>query len=197
MWRKMSASHRCLGSLLVCVLTSSCVPTPDDIRNDTTPPSFLEIRVVYQRVSDGLEVGSEVIPSTGFTRSGVARDRRIILASTAADNESGIQTIEIDGRTRWSCSTPGDDVGEIKSGVLDPRSDEQRNGTATAGTPLIRNAHFTVDPFDGNLLRLVCAETEDASALDVTVVVRAVNGNQLRGETGTITISYLPRPATP
>ena len=161
---------------------------------DLSPAEFVQIRVVYQRVSDGLETGAEIIPSTGFSRASIARDRRIVVAVTAADNESGIESITIGGGITWDCIAPGDS-GTHKALELGGTSDEVRNGSAAPGHPLIRTAHFTLDPFESNPNRLVCARTDNSSAVVAGFVITVKNGNACVSRSAEITFSYLPRPA--
>jgi hypothetical protein len=183
--------------VLVLSIASSC-GLPGDISRDTTAPTFIQIRVVYQRVSDGLEVGSEVIPSTGFSRANLARDRRIILGVSVADNESGVQSVWIDGSGQWSCITPGAERGGLQQDITLPKqSDEERNGTAATGTPKIRNAHFTIDPLSDYNNRLACSPSDDETEFDVRVTIRARNGKGLEVASASITFTYLRRPAIP
>jgi hypothetical protein len=179
------------------ILTGCATPSASDIASDSTPSELLELRVVYQRVSDGLEVGSEVIPSSGFTRRNISRNNRIILSSVAVDGQSGVATTRLGfGEMQWACSNPNTELAQLKTATLDKRSDEERRGSAAAGLPYIRASHFSFDPFDGNPLRLVCASTDESSTLSVNLTVATVNGKGVKTTSGPIEFSYLPRAAT-
>ncbi len=150
------------------------LPTPD--AGDLTPAQFVQIRAVYQRVSDGLEVGSEIIPASGFSRARIARDRRIILAITVADNESGVESITLDGEANWECLN-----NPVQGEAFHPQSDEVRNGTAAPGHPLIRTAHFTINP-----VWSVCSNPLAV----VSVTIHVNNGSPCETRSGTLRFSY-------
>jgi hypothetical protein len=160
-----------------------------------TCAQFIQMSAVYQRVTDNLQVGTEIIPSTGFSRVNIARDRRIILAVTAADNESGVESITYDGELTWGCMTPGDPVATRRVGTLFSFSDEARAGTSAPGHPIIRTEHFTIDPFENRPDRRLCGRTEDQSPVVVTIVINVKNGSNCVTRSGQITFSYLADPA--
>lgn len=163
---------------------------------DTLPPELIQIRAVYQRVSDNLETGAEIIPSTGFVRANIARDRRIVLAVTAADNESGVESITLSGEISWDCTDPNTASASHHAGTLAILSDEVRDGTAVPGQPLVRTAHFTLDPFENRPHRLLCGLAEHSSAVGLTLFVNVENGSGCVTDptrSAAITFFYLPR----
>jgi hypothetical protein len=105
--------------------------------------------------------------------------------------------VTLQGETSWDCVPPDGTVAQNKHGALDTRSDEVRAGTAAGGTPVLRPGTFTRDPFDGNPLRLVCAATDDASPLTMTLTPMAANGKGMSTVAPGIVITYLGRPAGP
>lgn len=126
---------------------------------------------------------------------GGRRDRLIIIEATAADDQSGIKRVRMSGETDWECHTPGDDLAELKHGTLGGPPDEERSSSTTVtGRPALRNVTFTIDPFEGNALRLVCAATDEASELLMEVTLLATNGNDVQGMSPPITIEYQARP---
>jgi hypothetical protein len=193
----MARRRRAPATLVVLaaasVLLGACDPTGDP--NDATPPEFIQITVTVQRVTDGFEE-PPVDATSGLTLDNVQRDRAIIVEATAADDQSGIKQVRLRGETDWECHTPGDDLAEIKQGTLGGPPDEERaSGTTVSGRPALRNTTFTLDPFNGNSQRLVCAPTDDASGLLMTVNLVATNGNELEGVSPLISVEYQPRPA--
>jgi hypothetical protein len=73
-------------------------------QTDTSAPRFIQNTITFVRVPDNLQVGSEIIPPAGLTKSSVARDHRFVIAASAGDNESGIASISVQGGTSWSCT---------------------------------------------------------------------------------------------
>jgi hypothetical protein len=165
--------------------------------SDTTAPEFVTVTLTLVRVTDGRSTGP--LPAEGgrIVRN-VERDRRIVVDATAGDPQSGVRSIELVGaEVGWTCQTPGDDRAEARRGSLDPNSDAVRDGSAAPGSPSVRSARFTHDPFEGNALRLVCPAADDASELTVRFKVRATNGNGRTTDTGEIAVVYRGRPAGP
>ncbi len=159
-------------------------------QNDTTPPSFIQNTLNFVRVTDNLQVGTEVIPPAGLTKTSVARDRRFVIAASAGDNESGIASINLQGGLNWNCTSRLDNISINKQGTLSVASDEEKSNTSTPGNPLLRNAHFTFDPFDSNPLRLVCPCTNISGPLTASVTLVARNGKGLETTSGQITVVY-------
>jgi hypothetical protein len=164
--------------------------------SDTSPPAFVQTTITFYRVPDGAQVGSAIVPPAGLTTSNVARDRRFVIATTAGDNESGISTIQAGMEMSWNCSHVLDNLAVNKHATLDSRPDEEKNGTAAPGNPLLRNAHFSLDPFDANPLRLVCPAKDDAGPLTVEATLFPRNGQGLTANSGPIIVVYGPRPHT-
>lgn len=165
-------------------------------QSDTSPPSFIQNTITFVRVSDNFQVGSEIIPVAGLTKSSVARDRRFVIAASAGDNESGIANIRLQGEISWSCTARLDNIGTNKQGTLAARSDEENNNTSAPGNPLLRSAHFTMDPFEGNPRRLVCPCTNDSGPLTTSITLVVRNGNGLETTSAPITVAYAPQPQT-
>jgi hypothetical protein len=162
-------------------------------QNDTSPPSFIQNTVTFVRVSDNLQVGSEIIPPAGLTKSSVARDRRFVVAASAGDNESGIASIRLQGEIGWNCTARLENIGTNKQETLSAPSDEEKNNTSIPGNPLLRSAHFSIDPFEGNPLRLVCPCTSDSGPLTVSITLVARNGKGLETTSAPITVGYAPQ----
>lgn len=158
--------------------------------NDTTPPGFIQNTLTFFRVTDNLQVGSEIIPAAGLTKSPVSRDRRFVIAASAGDSESGVASIHLQGGISWNCTSRLSNVGSNKQGTLSALSDEENNNTSVPGTPLLRSTHFTVDPFLGNPSRLVCPCTDDSGPLTTSVTLVARNGKGLETTSGPITLVY-------
>ncbi len=165
----------------------------DPSLSDSSAPSFIENTITFVRVSDNLQVGSEVIPPAGLTKSSVARDRRFVVAASAGDNESGIASIRLQGGIGWNCTPRLEGVGTNQQGSLGAPSDEEKDNTSTPGNPLLRSAHFTIDPFEGNPLRLVCPCTNDSGPLTVSITLAARNGKGLETTSPPITVEYSPQ----
>lgn len=165
-------------------------------QNDISPPSFIQNTITFIRVSDNLQVGAQIIPPAGLTKSSVPRDRRFVLAASAGDNESGITSIRLQGGVSWSCTARLDNIGTNKQGTLGAPSDEEKNNTSTPGIPLLRSAHFTIDPFEGNPQRLVCPCTNDSGPLTATLTLVARNGKGLETTSAPITVVYAPQSPT-
>ncbi|WP_151898950.1 hypothetical protein [Nitrosospira lacus] len=163
------------------------------LQNDTSPPSFIQNTITFVRVSDNLQVGSEIIPPAGLTKSSLARDRRLVIAASAGDNESGIANIRLQGGISWSCTARLENIGANRQGTLGAQSDEEKNNTSTPGNPLLRSVHFTIDPFEGNPSRLVCPCTNDSGSLTVTITLVARNGKGLEATSAPITVQYAPQ----
>ena len=144
---------------------------------DLSPAQFIELRAVYQRVSDNLETGAEIIPSSGFLREHIATDRRIVLAITAADNESGVASITMEGESSVECHSGSPSQGD----VFHSDSDEVRAGTAAPGHPVIRTAHFTINP-----TWLSCS----GPVASASVTIRIKNGNNCVSRSGQITFTW-------
>lgn len=179
-----------VATSVVCMV--GCRPTGDP--NDATPPEFLQMTVTLQRVTDDFEE-PPTDSTSGLTLDNVQRNRRVIVEATAADDQSGIKQVRLRGETDWDCITPGDDLAEHKHGtLLGPPDDERSSSTTMAGRPAIRNVTFTVDPFEGNALRLVCAASDEATALLMSFNLEATNGNDVLGISPDISIEYQPRP---
>lgn len=162
-------------------------------QNDTSPPGFIQNTITFVRVSDNVQVGSEVIPPAGLTKSPVARDRRFVIAASAGDNESGIASIRLQGEIGWNCTARLGNIGTSRQGTLSVRSDEEKNNTSTQGNPMLRSAHFTIDPFENNSSRLVCPCTNDSGPLTVSVTLVARNGKGLETTSAPITVRYAPQ----
>ncbi len=170
----------------------ACQPTGDP--NDTTPPGFLQMTVTLERVTDGFKE-PPVNATSGLTLDDVQRNRRIILQATVADDQSGISQVRLEGETEWDCITPGDDLAENKHGTLGGPPDEERaSGTTPPGRPAARNVTFTLDPFSGNSLRLVCPPSDLATELLMEVTLVAINGNGLEARSAQVSVEYQPRP---
>lgn len=184
---------------LACLAACWPAPQPNNLPSDHTPPGFVEIRAEYVRVSDGLNTGSEIIPQTGFTRANIPRDRRIVLSVVATDGESGIVPIQLaSGDMHWTCTNADGQLATSQNPVIaDVRSDEERAQSVPLGLASMRTAHFTLDPFAHNPLRLVCAANQDASPLTVRLTVVVSNGAGAKVVTGPLEFRYLTRPATP
>lgn len=178
------------------VFCTNCPLTPTRPDDDTTPPGFIQNTITFVRVSDNLETGSEVIPPAGLTKSSVPKDRRFVIAATAGDNESGITGIRLQGGMDWNCTARLESIGTKKQGTLSVQSDEEKNNTNTSGNPLLRNAHFTIDPFEGNPSREVCPCTNDTGPLTVSVTLVARNGMGLETSSEPITVNYIQQPPT-
>ncbi|HEY4607339.1 MAG TPA: hypothetical protein VIH55_06780 [Acidimicrobiia bacterium] len=192
----MTPRGRARLSLLVAmtmgVLVAGCGPTGDP--KDTTAPEFLQITVTVQRVTDGFNE-PPVDATSGLTLDDVQRNRRIVVTATVADDQSGIKQVRLRGDTDWDCITPGDDLAEHKHGTLGGSPDEERlSSTTVSGRPALRNVTFTLDPFEGNALRLVCAATDESTELLMGVTLVAINGNDVEGTSPGISIEYQPRP---
>jgi hypothetical protein len=99
------------------------------------------------------------------------------------------------GDTDWDCVTLGDDLAEHKHGTLGGPPDEKRSSSTTvSGRPALRNVTFTIDHFEGNSLRLVCAATDEATELSMEITLLATNGNDVEGMSPPISVEYQPRP---
>ena len=100
-----------------------------------------------------------------------------------------MESITLEGDVTWYCTTPG---GLETHNILELAgiSDEVRDGTSARGHPLIRTAHFTLDPFEGNPNRLVCARTDDSSAVIVSFNINVKNGNACVTRSEQITFSW-------
>jgi hypothetical protein len=169
-----------------------CNPTGDP--NDSTPPEFLQVTVILERVSDGLREPS-IDATSGLTLDNVQHNRRVIVQASVGDDQSGIMQLRLRGESDWDCITPGEDLAENKHGTLGGPPDEERStGTVPPGQPALRNGTFTVDPFAGNTLRLVCPPTDHATELLMVFRLLALNGNDIEGRSNQISIEYLPRP---
>ncbi len=160
---------------------------------DTSPPAFIQNTITFVRVSDNFQVGTEIIPPAGLTKSSVARDRRFVVAVSAGDNESGIASIRLQGGTAWSCTARIESKASSQQGTLSVPSDEVKNNTSTAGNPLLRSARFTIDLFDGKPARRDCVCTDDAGPHAVTFRLVARNGKGLETTSAPITVRYLPQ----
>ena len=161
---------------------------------DTTPPVFDGLTVEFRRVSDNLLEGP-VDARNGYVVDNVQRDRRIVVKVSATDPESGVRNIRLAiGEYEFECRTPGSEFAEYKHGTFTPLPDAERTGTTVSGTPSLRNATFTFDPYEGNALRLVCPATDETTPLIVTLKVAATNGNGLKATSPEISITYLGRP---
>jgi len=121
----------------------------------------------------------------------VQKDRRFVIAATAGDNESGIAGIRLQGGIDWNCTARLENIGTKKQGTLSAQSDEEKNSASAPGNPLLRNAHFTVDPFEGNQSREVCPCTNDTGPLTVSVTLVARNGLGLETTSEPITVNYI------
>ena len=165
-------------------------------QNDTSPPSFIQNTITFIRVSDNVQVGSEIIPPTGLTKSSVPRDRRFVIAASAGDNESGIASIRLQGGISWGCIARLDNIGTNKQGALGAPSNEEKNNTSTPGNPRLRSAHFTIDPFDGNPLRQVCPCTNDSGPFSANITLAVRNGKGLETTSAPITVVYAPQSPT-
>jgi hypothetical protein len=164
---------------------------------DTTPPGFLSLRAEYIRVTDGVSVGSESIPWTGFTKTNqIGRDRRLRLVASVGDSESGIAAIVAPlEETAWNCLN-SDGTAQGHKLPFDGRSDEEHQGTLPGGAA-VWNATFTVDPFEGNPLRLICGQTATQSAVTLSMRIEVRNGAGLTTSSGLLKFTWAGRPATP
>jgi len=163
---------------------------------DTTPPAFVQVRIRFVRATDGLEVGTQIVPAGGFAAT-VPRDRRFVIEATAADNESRVALIRQARSYTWTCNAPEGTLGTAQSPLLDSRSDEEVAGTNPAAPTLLQNAHFTEDPFSGSASRRVCSCAMDSTALTAAVTLSATNGAGLVGSFGPIVVTYPPQAACP
>ncbi len=163
-----------------------CAPPKPGI--GTTPPGFLTIRADYLRVSDGFNTGSETIPVSGFKKTNlIGRDRSLRLVVSVGDSASGIAGMTAGlAELVWTCTDPNGQLAHRKVATLDPRSDEERKGTASPGTPSLRNATFLVDPFDGPPGRLICARSSDQSPVALTMTITVRNRAGLTASTGNL-----------
>jgi hypothetical protein len=166
--------------------------------SDASPPVLIETTLTFQRVVPPpiQDVGSTPVPPAGLTVSPVARDRRFVITASAGDNESGIASITAAMDTTSVCTSTLTGVASQQQPGLDGRSDEEKNGTAAAGNPLLRSAHFTVDPFESNPFRLDCPAIDDASGLRARATLTVRNGKGLATSSGPIVVIYAPRPHT-
>ena len=169
---------------------------PNPLQNDTSPPRFIQNTITFVRVSDNLQVGSEIIPVAGLTKSSIPRDRRFVIATSAGDNESGIANVRLQGEISWNCTARVNNIGTLRKGTLAARSDEENNNTSASGSPLLRTAHFTVDPFEGNPRRLVCPCTNDSGPLTVSITLVVRNGKGLETTSAPITLAYAQQSPT-
>lgn len=173
-----------------CLIACTAAGDP----NDGTPPEFLQVTVILERVTDGF-LEPPIDATGGLTLDNVQRNRRVIVQSSVADDQSGIKQMGFTGEADWQCITPGDDLAEDKHGTLGGPPDEERStGTTPPGRPAIRNATFTLDPFDGTTLRLDCPATDESTELLMAVTLVALNGKDVEGRSEEISIEYLPRP---
>jgi hypothetical protein len=170
---------------------ASCKPAGDP--SDATAPEFLQITVTLQRVTDEFEE-PPIDATSGLTLDNVQRDRRIIIEGTAADDQSGVERVQLTGGSEWTCLTPGEDQAQIMQGDLAASPQEGQPTSTDSVLPALWNSTFSVDPFQGNSQRLVCPATDEASELTVNVRVRATNGNGIEGQSPEIEISYQARP---
>jgi hypothetical protein len=162
----------------------------DPAANDTTPPAFIENTLSFVRVPDNLQVGTEVIPTTGITKSPVARDRRFVIAASAGDNESGIASISVTGAASTSCNMQLDGTVTNPAIQLGTQSDEVKSGTAATGSPALRSAHFSIDPFAGDATRHACSCRANAGPLTATLRIVVRNGKGLVTTSAPITVVY-------
>jgi hypothetical protein len=164
----------------------------DPICADASAPGFLEVRLRFFRVTDGFQVGDTVVPPAGITIPNVAADRRFVILATAGDSQSGVAGIRASVGESLTCSPPlGGTATNQQPGFL-AQSDEEKNGTSPAGTPQLRTATFSLDPFEGKNPRRLCSVNLDQSALPVTTIVTARNGVGLETAYGPIVVTYAP-----
>src|SRR5262245_3098355 len=163
---------------------------------DPSPPAIVETTLRFYQVPTGAEVGSTVVPAAGITVPNVPRDRRFVITSIARDDQSGVSTLRGQIEAKWTCTSVINPVAAAKNLAYAGLSDEEMSGTAAPGSPQARNAHFSIDPFDGNPLRLVCPSTNDANALTVDATLVATNGQGRATSPGPIVVVYAPRPHT-
>ena len=189
-----------IGTLIAAVglpiaICGCATPSAESIAHDVTPAAWIDIEVVYQRASDGARMGTEVIPSSGFVKRNLSRENRLVLSTLVGDAESGVARIRlVSPEEKWDCVSG--DLGQHNVATLDGLSDEERGGSGADGLPILRQAHFTIDPFNGNTKRLVCPSGQDSTKLTVTFRIEATNGKGLRTTTGQIEFVYVPRAAT-
>lgn len=190
--KRMSA---CLLASIMILSTGCKTPTRRDIDADTSPPEIYQIEARYIRVQDGREVGREAIPVSGHVKRNISRDIKIVLDVVAADGQSGVTRIRLmQPEAIWDCLPQNMQVAQRKRATLQDLSDEERAGRASTDPFLIRTARFTLDPFEGNALRLVCASTDFASELKSSFAIAATNGRGQSTESGELTFVYVARP---
>jgi len=192
----MAPSRRAIG--LGCSLALLGCGPPADTETDTTPPGFLAIQADYIRVSDGLSTGTEAIPVGGFTKAAsLPTDRRLRLVASVGDSESGIASVLGPANISWTCTDPSSNLAQRKTAAMDPRSDEERTGTAPIEPPVLRNATFLVDPFVGNPLRLICPQSDEQSPAVLSMTITLSNGNGLTASTGELVFTWAGRAPGP
>lgn len=174
-----------------------CAQSPTPPRSDTSAPGFIQNSIKFQRITDGMEVGSAIVPAGGITFSPIENNRRFIIAASAGDMESGIANIHLNGEIKWTCTQPLGNISQLSQGTLSAISDEEKNNSSTSGNPHLRSAHFTVDPFENNPLRRVCSCDANTSELTVNIRLVATNGAGLTTSSDPITVVYAPQQPCP
>lgn len=163
-------------------------------QTDASPPSFVPnaTTIAFFRVPDNLQVGSEPIPATGLNKAGVARDRRFVITTAAGDPDSGITRLQLVGEIGWKCTSQlNPDTAVNRQGTLASFTDEQKSNTGAPGSPPVRTGHFSIDPFEGNALRLVCPCMDDSGPLRLSFTIVATNGKGLETRSAPISIAYV------
>ena len=172
--------------LALMALVAACRgPSPTQ---DSTPPGFIQVTVAVQHVLNGY-TEPPIEATQGLTLNSVHRDTRIVVVATVGDQQSGVSSVTLIGEAVWDCTSPDGKTAQNKHLTFAVQSDEAQNGTAGAGNPILRSAHFTRDPLEGNPLRLVRPAADDASALTMTLTPQATNGAGLPASAPDIVIT--------
>lgn len=177
----------------VALCLGACQPTGPS--SDSTPPGFVGIEAEFVRVADNRSTGVEQVPVAGFVKANlIGLDRRLVLTVVAGDSESGIASISRRAEATWTCTDLAGAIASRKTATYDPVSDEVRAGTWTGGRTLA-TATFTVDPFSGSPLRLVCPASQEQSPVRFTTTITLRNGAGAAASTGVLAFTWAGRAA--
>lgn len=177
----------------VALCLGACQPTGPT--NDSTPPGFVGIEAEYVRVADNRSTGVEQVPVAGFVKANlIGQDRRLVLTVVAGDSESGVASISRRAEATWTCTDLAGGIASRKTATYDPVSDEVRTGTWAGGRTLA-TATFTVDPFSGSPLRLVCPASQEQSPVRFTTTITLQNGAGAPASTGVLAFTWAGRAA--